>query len=335
MDSSLPTSVGQVDSPLPSAVKMVLASPFAWYKEGTFDLGKNIWPDASGSNHATLSGSGFSLLRKKGHGAVGKVVALEGTTISKIDFGPVIKEKFTICSVTRWTGGPMGFILQGKGRNWYHGHLVGGRAGYAYYDTAMTSTDTLISPNTNWIVMCGANDRSKPVLANGVDISYAPYKADGYGDVNLQVNQGSFSQTSNFAIAEVVVWNRVLTYTEMYAASGYLMEKLNPPLPVSDCALGILFLCHCSLAGEPTNCLSSCCTNSYLVRLVRYFFPLLLGTKKEHLTLTETHGRTLAEAMMPPSLVLVCLNLTRRGTVLLTRWWHLKEPLPQRLTLDL
>ena len=42
----------------------LLLSSFAWYKEGTFDLDQNTWPDASGINHATLSGSDLAELRQ-------------------------------------------------------------------------------------------------------------------------------------------------------------------------------------------------------------------------------------------------------------------------------
>ena len=82
-------------------------SSIAWYKEGTFDLGRQIWPYAIGSNDNILSASGLSKLRKEGHGAGCEVVTLQGTTSPKIDFGPIIKVNFTICSVTRYTGGEM------------------------------------------------------------------------------------------------------------------------------------------------------------------------------------------------------------------------------------
>ena len=48
------------DEEFPPTSRILFLSFFAWYKEGTFDLGKQTWPDASRSNYATLSGSGLS-----------------------------------------------------------------------------------------------------------------------------------------------------------------------------------------------------------------------------------------------------------------------------------
>ena len=75
--------------------------------------------------------------------------------------------------------------------------------------------------------MCGTNAGSQLKLANGVSVGT---KTGGAGSVTLQVNQGNIPrETSDFAIAEVVVWNRGLSDTEMHAASGYLMNKLGGP----------------------------------------------------------------------------------------------------------
>ena len=217
----------------------ILLSSSAWYREGEFDLDQNIWPDARGSNHAILSGPGLFELRKKGHGAFGEVVALQGTTSSKIDFGRVIKDKFSICSVTRYTGGTMGRILQGKEKKWLHGDYYGKR-GVAYYNGWKTSDAKNSKVATNWVVMCGTNGGSQLKLANGFDVGT---KTGGSGGVTLQVNQGAHAgEKSDFAIAEVVVWDRGLTSQEMHEASRYLMGKLQPLAPLSDCAEAILFL---------------------------------------------------------------------------------------------
>ena len=70
-------------------------------------------------------------------GATNEVLALSGTTSSVISFGPVIKSAFTVCSVTRYTGGVKGRILNGGGKNWLHGHR-NGNAGVAHYEIWMT-----------------------------------------------------------------------------------------------------------------------------------------------------------------------------------------------------
>jgi len=213
----------------------------AWYCPGAFDIASSTWQDCSGNGMtATLSGSGLAESRSAGHGATSAVLALSGTTSSVISFGAVIQSSFTVCSVTRYTGGAMGRILNGgaqhgdpnpSGANWFHGHAkttsnsghVDGRAGVAYYNGWRTSSQGSVSPNTDWVVMCGTNAGSQLKLANGVDVGTA---AGGRGDVSLFVNGGLYDQYSDFAIAEVAVWPRGLTSAEMHRVSEHLMSRL-------------------------------------------------------------------------------------------------------------
>jgi hypothetical protein len=206
----------------------------AWYcsRTGAFDLASNTWQDCSGNgNTATLSGSGLVESRKAGHGATSEVLALSGTTSSVISFGAVIKSEFTVCSVTRYTGGAKQRILSGGGANWLHGHHAGGLggiAGVAHYgrNTWVTAVQNHVSPNTNWLVMCGSNAGSQLKLVNGVDVGTTA--AGGTGGVSLFVNGGDNSpeQSSDFAIAEVAVWPRGLTDVEMRGVSEDMMNRL-------------------------------------------------------------------------------------------------------------
>jgi len=188
--------------------------------------------DCSGNrNTAALRGSGFDESRASGNGASNEVYALSGTTLSVIAFGTVnmvIQSEFTVCSVTRYTGGVFGRILQGGGANWLHGHWNGaGYAGVAYYGFDKTVMDrTNVNPNTDWVVMCGTNaGLSQLILVNGVDVATGP--AGGTGGVWLWVNGGDLpNETSDFAIAEVVVWPRGLTAKEMRRVSKHLMDSM-------------------------------------------------------------------------------------------------------------
>ena len=136
----------------------------AWYRMGEFDLTARLWPDASGSgNAATLSGDGFSRVRESGNGSPWFVTALQGGTSSVIRFGPgrIIESEFTICSVTRYTGGLKRRILDGGEENWLHGHHTG-HVGVAHYSGWKTSPQGLNdSPDTDWVVMCGTNAGSQ------------------------------------------------------------------------------------------------------------------------------------------------------------------------------
>lgn len=61
------------------------------------------------SMRAGLLGPGLAELRSTGHGATAEVAALSGTTSSQISFGAIIESSFTVCSVTRYTGGSKAF----------------------------------------------------------------------------------------------------------------------------------------------------------------------------------------------------------------------------------
>ena len=205
----------------------------AWYCPGAFNLASRTWQDCSSNgNTATLSGSGLAELRGAGHGASREVLALSGTTSSVIAFGPVIKSSFTLCSVTRYTGGAKERILQGQGgkANFFHGHYSG-EVGVAAYDGFKTRSRGSVSPDTDWLVMCGTNDGSQLKLANGVDVGTA---GGGRGDVSLIVNAGDFyAEKSDFAIAEVIAWPRGLSAEEMNRVSEHLIERLHMPQPRS------------------------------------------------------------------------------------------------------
>ena len=199
----------------------------AWFRSGTFNIGSKTWRNAvQGGTSATLSGDGLRRVSKTGHGTLGAVTALEGTTADKINFGNVIKPQFTICSLTRYTGGTNRRILNGEGVNWLHGHHDG-KAGVAYYSGWKTRSDgTNVAPVTDWVVMCGTNAESQLKLVNGVNKGIA----DGGSNIQsggnrMWVNGGYVmpQQSSNFAIAEVMVWKRGLSSEEMYGVSDYLM----------------------------------------------------------------------------------------------------------------
>jgi len=233
--------------PPPSSPLLPAAYPGdlnAWYCPGAFDLANSTWQDCSGNgNTATLSGSGLGESREEGHGATSEVLALSGTTSSQIAFGAVIQSEFTLCSVTRYTGGAKGRILDGGGANWLHGHW-NGNAGVAWY---VDGWKTAVQENggspfvvmcdanaeclhTDWVVMCGTNAGSQLKLVNGVDVGTAE---GGRGDVSLFVNAGDHgNEKSDFVIAEVAVWPRGLTSEEIHRVSEHLIKRLgllSPP----------------------------------------------------------------------------------------------------------
>jgi hypothetical protein len=226
-------------------------SAAAWYmaSPSNVDLGGKKWYDLSGKgNHAALlSDAGV----ENGLTLDGDVTSLGGWNANGVDFGDVIKSKFTICSLTRWTPnmGHKNKILQCKRKQdstfeWFHGHddQFPGVAKYGKYDgdwqtEKVSPVDGAnqeyngVKSNSDWVVMCGTNNRdpalSMMTLVNGVDVSKEGANA-GSGDCRLGVNTDVASATrSGFRIAEVMVWDRGLTRREMFQASDYLLNKIS------------------------------------------------------------------------------------------------------------
>lgn len=235
----------------------------AWYCPGEFGASNNQWTDCSGNgNDATLSTGGFTTgthYAFQDRAITGTTRALYGTTAQSIDFGSVLGEVFTLCSVTRYAGGTRRRILEGKDTNWLHGHWNGqaGSIFYAGFKTAPRSGNTFenfgsslgarlaeeyvqgVTPNyqqkSEWVVACTTGARggevvntNKMVLLNGIDFGNGVLYSSSY-ETGFRVNGGG--ETSDFGIVEVVVWDRALSDSELQGASAHLMNQMGMSLP--------------------------------------------------------------------------------------------------------
>ena len=108
---------------------------------------------------------------------------------------PVIRDSFTICSATRWSGSGNPAtsqrkvlhgtpIVAGSSYNWLHGHGAGGSppapyAGVADYgDGWKTPQSPQVDPVTDWVIMCGSNAGAQLTLVNGVDVGTGELAGD-------------------------------------------------------------------------------------------------------------------------------------------------------------
>ena len=188
-----------------------------------FDISGNL-------NHATTSGV-ISSYNSSGNGATIAVQYLEGDISSKVVW-PIgsIPSAFTICSVTRYvTDGNMGRILAGKSIDWLHGHdgyeePKRGVASYGGLKTSYVSVGVL----TDWLVMCGNNGGRTPnnILVDGIGSGVS---VGGTGSDFLSINMNPFSpeQNSDWAFRELMIWNTVLSETDMLVVSAALSDALH------------------------------------------------------------------------------------------------------------
>ena len=208
----LAQSIVSLDNP-------IFVAPRARYTSRGYDGGAT-WHDASGNGRdATVTGSA-NMLTESGHGAAGPVYAVHGGTATTIKFDGAMVGGGSICSATRYTGGAKGRIIgSGEGSNWLHGH-GGQRAGRAYYDSPTNSARAKLvegqTGSTDWVLMCSDGVAKVLTRTGGVteDVSSGAV-GTSTAVSDLWINGGgNLGQDSDFAIAELITWDRQLSEGE-------------------------------------------------------------------------------------------------------------------------
>lgn len=196
---------------------------FAWFKSselGTSGNGGSKWVSTVGKFIAKPTKGTVKTVTTTGNGAKGQVRAVTGTTASSYNFGGnILADKYTICSLTRYTGGARNRILTGTRSNWLHGHWAN-RAGVAHYDGWLGGAPTdRVGNKDDWVVLCGTSQ--KIILHGKVVASRGNHVAGSQG---VAINTG---ENSDWAVAEIITWNRVLSDKEMQDATVYLQKVLD------------------------------------------------------------------------------------------------------------
>merc|ERR1711879_790462 len=173
----------------------------------------------------------LEVMNKKGYGAAVKIKALSGSSKTQVTFGRILAQDYTICSISRYTGEKRARVLMGsrgtpvsqKG-NWLHGHWAG-RVGVARYEDWGTYRFSLKDvERTEWLVMCGQNVNTRNIIrANGRNVIA---QEAGDGPWHISINTGDRDDTSDWALKELITWNRRLRKDEMSAVEKYLMNLL-------------------------------------------------------------------------------------------------------------
>ncbi|CAE7654969.1 Aebp1, partial [Symbiodinium necroappetens] len=204
----------------PSEVVIPAKKIVAWFKSE--DAGP-VWRSSVGKFTASARRrTGVVAYTARGYGAKAPIRYIQGHTGHAFDFGKVLQDHYTVCAVTRYlSAGATGRILTGSKTNYLFGHHAVG-VGLAYSHGWQTATG-LRQKSTKWLTMC-ASPGAKYVFVDGVDVG--TQKTDHYVDQHLLINSGPIVEKSDWAVAELITWNYILTREEMKEASTYLMKKL-------------------------------------------------------------------------------------------------------------
>jgi len=194
-----------------------------------------------------------------GHGASVPVSFVDGGRYVKVQWGVMsVPVAFTIYSVTRYTRELNKRILSCGSNplgdaNFVHGH-TSGNAGVTLYGDGQDTTDSYkssISPNTDWVVVCGRNietSNSDSVIVNGVTKSIA---SGGVGSCALGINH---LEQSYWQLSKLCIWDYHLSDENFALASTSLYAALSNNIRDDMCL-------SCPIGTFQSNTASTTCTH--------------------------------------------------------------------------
>mmetsp|Transcript_20105 Transcript_20105/g.48624 ORF Transcript_20105/g.48624 Transcript_20105/m.48624 type:complete len:350 (+) Transcript_20105:218-1267(+) len=196
----------------------------AWNGSALVDLSGN-------GRHAVLMAGTVASAAASGDGAANAVTFISGTPSTQLLWPEwSIPPTFTICSVTRYTGGVRQRILDCDGGpspsqsiNWLHGHA--GARGVAYYLNGYKTSDTNRGVLDDWLVMCGTNGAGQGSSGNIIhDQSEIGVLSGGTGNCQLNINNNG--EKSHWVLHSVLIWDTSLSTTTMKTVTAALSEMI-------------------------------------------------------------------------------------------------------------
>jgi len=174
-----------------------------------------------------------------GNGATGNITSILGNINTTIEWpNNSIPEKYTICSITRYTS-PVNNkrILTAKDatpmNDWIHGHKSGKR-GVVYYNNEFKTNNNndfrIAGELTDWVITCSKNDGTIPnnIYINGIP---SGINTGGKGKLNLSINKidntNIINELSDFALSYVIIWDTCLSDKALKIVSDSLVKYLS------------------------------------------------------------------------------------------------------------
>ena len=202
-----------------------------WIPDGLqmLDSGRKGWIDASGANASVASGniSGTPTISTRGttDGASStrsskSLLTVSGTTTDNITLVD-LPNNYTMFHIARYrTSGSKGRLITTSSGNWLSGHYLG-YAGATHHNWWLTPEATNVPSNVGWVL---STDQLKTYRADGLDVSVSNVTnannqstSSGFG-----VNNSNYAQKSDFDVADILIFNRLLTNGEMRLMEEYL-----------------------------------------------------------------------------------------------------------------
>jgi uncharacterized repeat protein (TIGR02543 family) len=198
----------------------------------------NAWADISGNTRSipstavtnattgSIRGNPTKVTNSAGsNGSSKSFPAVQGTTADGIVIGNGALTNYTFCHVARYAGTTRDRIFAGTTGNWLSG-FWSGATGVAYHEgwiTAQTGTN-----DTNWKIQCDTGGSKSSLRSNGVLKSSIANNSTGLPaniSINLQGSRSAPSGLSDWAVAEFIIYDSVLSDVKIKEVEESLNRK--------------------------------------------------------------------------------------------------------------
>ena len=187
----------------------------AQYDPGSWNGTTNIWSDKSGNGNNTSPGDVRGVITYDTTNGL-----LYGSTSDGLKFPALgTTANYTFIHLAKYNNGAKRRIFQGVTENWASG-FYDGKSGVAFHNGYITAPTDLYG--YNWVI---SSDQRNLYRAQSVDFTSGTAGSPGY-PTRIGLNFGAATtEYSDWAVAEVLIYNRLLTATEMLSVENYLRAK--------------------------------------------------------------------------------------------------------------
>lgn len=207
----------------------VTSGLLSWYDGDSWNSSANRWDDKSGNaNHSSnTTGTINVLTHTSGSGSSRTFKYIAGNTASGVRLSPPAwpsSGDYTFFHVTRYTGGTRARIWQGTAGNWLSGHWSNG-SGRFYHEGWMSSSGTNYFGD-DWFITLDQNDFVRTNRGQYTFSSGGNYNPGGVA-INTAGAGGccNSSETSDWACAVAIVYNRKLSSAEYQLIENFIFNK--------------------------------------------------------------------------------------------------------------
>ena len=203
-----------------------MSGAYARYQAKDYVIDINVWQDSSGNTRnippAYITKTGLAIKNQTiGRNDVStSFLALQGTPDSRIQLTDTELKSFTLFHVARYVDGSTSngriFTTYSSSHNWLSGFWMN-KVAIAYHDGWLSNPDAA-GFSSNWIL---STDKPRLYRANGV--STTAYRNVG-GSYLPQLIVNSY-EPGNFLIADVIIFDRVLSTDDISTMERYLGQK--------------------------------------------------------------------------------------------------------------